>query len=117
MNVADAVRFVGAVPHAEVPDYYALTDAIVCTRGPERVCAVVTPLKPYEAMAYRKAVVVSDVPALREMVQDGVTGRIVPPLEPRALAAVLAQLADDAPQRARLGASAATWVAERDRYR
>lgn len=112
LGVADRVRFVGAVPHAQVPDYYALTDAVVCTRGPDRVCSVVTPLKPYEAMAYRKAVVVSDVPALREMVQDGVTGTIVPPLEPRALAAALVQLADDPARRAALGAQAAAWVAE-----
>jgi glycosyltransferase involved in cell wall biosynthesis len=42
-----------------------------------------------------------------------VTGRLVAPRDPRALAGVLAELADDAEQRARLGAAAAVDVRAR----
>ena len=38
---------------------------------------VVSPLRPFEAMAMEKAVVLTDLPALREIVSDGETGLIV----------------------------------------
>ena len=107
----DACRY-GAVPHADIRDYYGITGAVACTRGHDLVCSVVTPLKPYEAMAYARPVVVSDIPALREMVEDRVTGRLVRAEDPVALARVLEELADDPDERRALGARAAAWVRE-----
>lgn len=111
-GVSDSVRFAGSVPHADIADYYAITDAIACTRGRERVCELVTPLKPYESMAYRKPVIVSDIPALREMVEDGKTGRIVPAEDPHALAGMIAELADRPDDCEALTERAYQWVRE-----
>jgi glycosyltransferase involved in cell wall biosynthesis/SAM-dependent methyltransferase len=112
LGVEGSVKLIGSVPHREVRDYYAITDAIACTRGHDRVCSVVTPLKPYEAMAYARPVIVSDIPALREMVTDKLTGRLVRAADPDALARVIEELADDRAGCRALGERAAAWVRE-----
>lgn len=56
-----------------------------------------------EAMLVGRAVVASDVGGLRDVVEDGATGLIVPPGEPGALAAALDQLLDDPETRQRMG--------------
>src|SRR5207302_3174969 len=58
-----------------------------------------------EAMAAGLPVVACRSAAVPEVVADGETGVLVPPLDPGALAAALARLADDAPLRRRLGAA------------
>jgi glycosyltransferase involved in cell wall biosynthesis len=63
-----------------------------------------------EAAAARRCVVAADHGGIREIVRDGDTGRLVPPRDPSALAAVLAELAGDAAQRERLAAAAADEV-------
>jgi glycosyltransferase involved in cell wall biosynthesis len=59
-------------------------------------------------------VVVSSVRALAEIVQDGETGLLFPPLDAGALADQLGQLLDSPELRRKLGANAREWVA-RDR--
>ena len=79
-GVADGtVIFTGRVPHDQVLDYYRLIDVFVVPRTNDRVSQLVTPLKPYEAMAMERALVVSGVGALLEIVTDGVTGRSFTP--------------------------------------
>ena len=109
----DAI-FTGRVPMAKVRDYHAVLDVFVVPRTPDRVCQLVTPLKPVEAMASGLPVVVSGVKALGEVVRDGVTGLQVPPLDPGALADALQLLIDRPELRRKLGDSAREWVA-RDR--
>jgi glycosyltransferase involved in cell wall biosynthesis len=58
-----------------------------------------------EAMAAGLPVVACRSSAVPEVVADGETGLLVPPLDPGALAVVLARLADDAPLRRLLGAA------------
>jgi glycosyltransferase involved in cell wall biosynthesis/ribosomal protein S18 acetylase RimI-like enzyme len=60
-----------------------------------------------EAAASGLPVVATDVRGCRQVVQHGVTGLLVPPRDPDALARAVADLADDARLRARLGAAAA----------
>ncbi len=110
LGLDDSVKFAGSVPHGDIADYYAITDLVVCTRGRDKVCEVVTPLKPYEAMAYRKPVVVSDIPALCEMVQDEVTGRLFPAGDTAALARLLEDLADHPERCAILAEQGQAWV-------
>ena len=59
-----------------------------------------------EAMALGKACVVTDTPAMREYVDDGVTALTVPPHDDRALRQAIERLLDDQPLRATLGARA-----------
>jgi glycosyltransferase involved in cell wall biosynthesis len=61
------------------------------------------PLAPLEAMAMRLAVVISDVGGNREAVQDGITGLVVPPRQPQALADALLQLLLDHPTAQQMG--------------
>ena len=59
-----------------------------------------------EAMAAGRPVVGAAIGGVPELVTDGVTGRLVPPRDPEALAAALRLLLDDPAARARLGAAA-----------
>ena len=59
-----------------------------------------------------RAVVASDVGGLREVITDGVTGRLVTPDDAPALAEAIEPLLYDRDLRSRLGAAARDWVAE-----
>jgi glycosyltransferase involved in cell wall biosynthesis len=102
--VADAIRFVGRVPHHEVDRYYSLVDVVCYPRKAMRLTDLVTPLKPLEAMAQGKLVSASDVGGHRELIQHGRTGTLFPPDDPAGLATALADL---------LG-SRAGWDTQRD---
>ncbi|WP_154402136.1 glycosyltransferase [Ornithinimicrobium cavernae] len=109
-GVADDVVFTGQVPHDQVGDYYALLDVFVVPRIDERAARLVTPLKPYEAMAMGLPVVVSDLPALREIIGDGERGESFPASDAAGLARTLARLAGDPEQRRRLAERGRAWV-------
>ncbi|WP_300602974.1 glycosyltransferase family 4 protein, partial [Trebonia sp.] len=109
----DAI-FTGRVPLARVRDYHAVLDVFVVPRTRDRVCQLVTPLKPVEAMASGLAVVVSAVSALTEIVNDKVTGIHAPPQDAGALADRLQLLLSSPELRKKLGDAAREWVA-RDR--
>jgi PEP-CTERM/exosortase A-associated glycosyltransferase len=111
------VVFAGRVPYDRIVDYYALIDVFVVPRTADRVSQLVTPLKPYEAMAMERALVVSDVAALREIVVEGETGRIFRPEDPIALADAVEPLLDDPVERLRLGRAARAWVTEHRTWR
>jgi glycosyltransferase involved in cell wall biosynthesis len=59
-----------------------------------------------EAAACGRPVVTTDMPGCREIVEDGVTGLIVPPGDPLALADALEQLISDPIRRGRMGSAA-----------
>jgi glycosyltransferase involved in cell wall biosynthesis len=58
-----------------------------------------------DAMCYGRAVVATAAGGIPEAVEDGVTGRVVPPRQPEALARALAEVLEDREQRERLGAA------------
>jgi glycosyltransferase involved in cell wall biosynthesis len=76
LGVAQQVIFTGRVPHDQVQRYYDLIDVLVYPRHAMRLTDLVTPLKPLEAMAQRRVMVASDVGGHRELIEDGVTGRL-----------------------------------------
>jgi glycosyltransferase involved in cell wall biosynthesis len=100
----------GRVPHAEVRRYHSLIDLFVVPRTADRVCQLVTPLKPYEAMAMGRCVVASDVAAIRQVVREGETGRLATPESPADLARVLRELIEAPEVRMTLGQTAQEWV-------
>jgi glycosyltransferase involved in cell wall biosynthesis len=109
-GVSDLVVFTGRVPHADVLAYYGLIDVFVVPRTDDRVSQLVTPLKPYEAMATGRAIVVSRVPALAEMIEEGQTGLAFRPEDADDLASVVEGLIDDPARRSALGSAGRAWV-------
>ena len=94
-GVADIVHFTGRRRREELRQYYNAADVFVTTPWYEPFG--ITPL---EAMACGTPVIGSSVGGIQETVVDGVTGLLVPPRDPTALAAALQQLAE-APEYAR----------------
>jgi len=66
-----------------------------------------------QAMAMKKAVITCDVGSVAEVIQEGVTGRLVPVKDYHALAAVIRELQEDNDQRSRLAAAAFSAARER----
>lgn len=104
------VTLTGRLPHAMVTNAYALADVVVYPRLLTRTTALTTPLKPLEAMAMGKAVVVSDVPAMKELVADGETGATFPAGNAAALARVCVDLLQRPGLREALGQRARVWT-------
>jgi len=113
-GLAHAAVFTGRVPAAKVRQFHALLDIFVVPRTPDRVCQLVTPLKPIEAMASGLCVVTSEVKALAEIVKQEVTGMQTLPQDPVSLADCLEYLLYSPDIRRKLGDNAREWVA-RDR--
>jgi glycosyltransferase involved in cell wall biosynthesis len=105
------VVFTGRVPYGQILRYYGLIDVFVVPRTNDRVSRLVTPLKPYEAMALERPLVVSGVDALREIIVEGETGLIFEPENAISLADTVEPLLDDPDARRRLGRQAREWVA------
>lgn len=75
LNIAEHVIFTGSIPFDQVSAYYAQIDLFVVPRTNERAGRLVSPMKPFEAMAMEIPLLVSDLPALVEIVGDGGTSR------------------------------------------
>jgi glycosyltransferase involved in cell wall biosynthesis len=113
-GLSRAAAFTGRVPAAKVREFHALLDIFVVPRTPDRVCQLVTPLKPVEAMASGLCVVTSEVKALTEIIKHEVTGTLTVPQDPVLLANCLEHLLYSPDIRRKLGDNAREWVA-RDR--
>ena len=85
LGLTGTAIFTGRVPMTEVRRYHALLDLFVVPRTSDRVCQLVTPLKPVEAMASGLTVVASDVGALREIIRPEVTGALATSGDPGVL--------------------------------
>jgi glycosyltransferase involved in cell wall biosynthesis len=107
-GVADSVRFVGQVPRPAMPALLRSAHAVVCVPWYEPFGLV-----PLEAMACGVPVVASAVGGMLDSVADGVTGLLVPPRDPAALARALAVLLDDEVLRSRLGRAGRQRVLQR----
>ena len=111
LGLGEVAIFTGRVPAAKVREFHALLDVFVVPRTPDRVCQLVTPLKPVEAMASGLCVVASDVRALGEIIKPGATGALTVPQDPVALADSLELLVCSPDIRRKLGEGAREWVA------
>lgn len=69
----DRLIMAGRVPFAQIRRYYALMDICPITRRPYAISQMVSPIKPVEAMAQGKAVVLSDVAAMNYFAQGETT--------------------------------------------
>lgn len=64
----------GQVPFDDVNSFYSTIDIAPIPRRPYRVSEMVSPIKPVEALAMGKVLILSDVEALKEFSQNGRTG-------------------------------------------
>ncbi len=112
LQLEEHVVFTGRVSHEEVQRYYTLIDVAPLPRKGLQVCELISPLKPFEAMASGKVLVTSSVQALAEIVDDGNTGLIFEKDNAKDLAAKLELVLTDADLRKRIGENANKWVQE-----
>jgi PEP-CTERM/exosortase A-associated glycosyltransferase len=110
LGLGGSVSFTGQVPHSNVAGYYSLAEIVVYPRVRTNTTALTTPLKPLEAMASGRAVIVSDLPPMRELVIERVTGLCFPAGDATALADRCHELLKNDHLRASLGASARRFV-------
>ncbi len=109
VGVAERVTWLGEVPDAHLPALYHAADLFVL---PASHTSEAFGLVQVEAMAAGLPVVCTELGTGTSYVnQDGVTGRVVPPRDPAALAAAINALLADPAERARLAAGAQARVA------
>ncbi|HEY1317927.1 MAG TPA: glycosyltransferase family 4 protein [Gaiella sp.] len=106
LGLARSCLFVGY--QEEVAPWYAICDAVVLTSASEG-----TPVTIIEALAAGRPVVATDVGGVRDVVDDGETGFLVPPRNTQALAERLRALAADPALRTAMGEAGRARVLER----
>ena len=116
LGIDSFFRFVGRVPHNQVEKYYSIVDITPFPRLSVPVCEMVSPLKPFEAMAMGKVVVASDVAAMAEIVSDGTTGLLHRKNDASSLADSLRCVMDDDRLRTDLSEKARSWVEDERRW-
>jgi glycosyltransferase involved in cell wall biosynthesis len=110
LGLVDEVTFAGAVGQDEIAGFYADADIFCLASFAEGVPVVLM-----EAMAMEIAVIATRIAGIPELVEDGVSGLVVPPGRADRLAAALRALADDPALRHAMGkAGRARVVAEFD---
>lgn len=115
LDILDVVTFTGRVPHREVTRYLSIFQITPFPRLPLPVCELISPIKPFEAMAMGTACVVSSVAALTEIVEPEVGGLVFAKGDALDLALQISRYLDDPQLRTLMGNQARAWVlAERD---
>jgi glycosyltransferase involved in cell wall biosynthesis len=84
LDLADTVTFIGYLPQSETPPAYRAADVFALSSDFDNSPNVVL-----EAMACGLPIVTTDVGGVREFVEDGAGGAVVPPKDAAALAAAL----------------------------
>ena len=92
LGIADRVHFAGRVPQEKLPDAYRSMSVLAF---PSTGAAEAFGLVAVEAMACGVPVVASNLPGVRSVVADGVTGLLTPPFDANALADALLRILDN----------------------
>lgn len=109
LGVSSHVVFTGSIPFSEVAPYYSIIDLFVIPRINERAGRLVSPMKPFEAMAMEIPLLVSDLPALVEIIEGG-RGFSYRAEDPADMAAVVIKLVNDPSALKAAVSNAAQWV-------
>jgi glycosyltransferase involved in cell wall biosynthesis len=112
LDIKDKVKITGAVEHEEINKYYQLIDIFVIPRLPDYASDMVTPLKPFEALALQRALLVSDREVLSEIVKEGKTGMMFKTGDVNDLAKKIELLIKNSSLRKQFGMNGRKWVLE-----
>jgi glycosyltransferase involved in cell wall biosynthesis len=104
------IVFTGRVEHSKVEEYYSIFDVCVYPRNDYEVCRYIPPLKPLEAMAMQKAIIVSNVGPLVEIVDDNINGLVCLADNQESLKEKILLLYNDEHLRTTLAINARKWV-------
>lgn len=111
LGIEKECRFTGRVPFEEVPRYLSCMDILPIPRLSSAVTEMVSALKPLEAMAMGKALVLSDVSPHTTMAgPNGERARLFKKDSAKALSEALQALIDSPEERTRLGQAARAWI-------
>ncbi len=110
--INENVIFTGRMPHEEILDFYSVMDILVYPRISKRITEFVTPLKPLEAMSMEKAVLISDVGGLKELIDNDRTGIYFRAGDTDDLAGKILMLAGNPQLREQLGKTARAEVVQ-----
>lgn len=101
------LRYLGSIPHREVPAQYAESELVLLPYQPELEHADgISPMKLFEAMAAGRVILASDIPPIREIIRDGDNGLLVDPTDADAWLSAVQRLRHDPDLALRLGAQA-----------
>ena len=109
-NLQDDVIFTGRIPHEEVTKYYSIIDIAPFPRLSLPVTEMVSPLKPFEAMAMEKAIICSNVDAMNEFIFPNKNGIVFEKNNSEDLKNKLKELILNEKFRVNLGKKARKWV-------
>jgi len=98
LGISNCIRFIGWIPHSELPKYLASSDIYVSTSLSDT-----SHISLQEAMACQLALVVTDIPANRAWMEDGENGFIVPINDIQMLADRIVYLISNGQLRSRFG--------------
>lgn len=107
-GLSGRVHFLGNIPHEELPRWLAISDVLVATSYASETFGIAL----VEAQASGVPVVASRFGGFAEVVQDGITGVLVPPQDAPALAGALRALLADPVRRKEMGRAGPAWVRE-----
>lgn len=99
LGLQDLVVFTGPVPADQVQSHFAQIRTIILPRKSTPATECVTPLKPFEAMASKRALITSDVSALRELSRNGTASTVFQNGNYRSLADAILRLTKNEEQR------------------
>lgn len=110
LGISDRVRFIGKVPHLEVPKWLSRFDVYVASSILDSESFGVAVI---EASSCERPVIVSNVGGLPEVVDNGVTGFIVPARDVDALSEKMIELIKNSELREKMGLEGKKLVKER----
>lgn len=110
MNLSDKFMYLGKMNNDEVIKYYNMFDIVAYPRKDCALCRSTSSYKIFEAMSMGKAIIVSDLEACNEIIEDGKTGLYCKPDSVNSLLGVIKKLSESKPMREELGKNARNWV-------
>jgi len=111
-NLSHLFKFTGRVPYEDVERYYSIMDCTCYPRLNWEVCSIVSPKKPFEAMAYGIPIISSSVRANSYFIENGVNGLIHESEDSDSLMKNIQLLHDNTTLKKEIGQNGREWVVQ-----